>query len=237
VGHRRLSGAIGGGLCAASFGLILASVVSHLTGFALYVILSVIFLCGAVLSLRAASSSQVEAGSAGHAIKQPRPQTPPVIEQSASKLPLPARPTGSGTSSNDAIEAKIDDPFIAGSLLRIYVRNRLGKENNGKYYAEGFGVKGRFPGSLAPGPWRVPWNDAPAGRPRYIDWRGADLRLGEWDAHMTFLVAGDRVKRRKAWGNGPWQVIVRLRREGSNAYVDTAFDIRMESGVIVFQKA
>jgi hypothetical protein len=131
------------------------------------------------------------------------------------------------------------------------VHSRFGRDNSGKYYADAFGIGGQFPARLLPGPWRVPWNDALAGRPRYIDWRSADLRLAEWPddrryprkpggwgrARMTFLEAGDPVKRRKAWGTGPWRVVVRLRREGADAYIDTAFDIRLESGQIVFQKA
>lgn len=225
-------------MCAASFGLILASAASHLTGFVLYLFLSVIFVCGAALSWRAAKGSQVDAGSpVERVIERPRPKLSSVIEQSAPKLPPPSPPSGRGVYSHDAIEAEIGNPFISGALLRIPVRSKLGRGNNGKYYAEAFGVKGQFPGRLVPGPWRVPCNDAPAGRPRYIDLSGADLRLGEWDARMTFIEAGDRVKRRKAWSNGPWQVIVRLRREGSDTYLDTAFDIRLESGVIVFQKA
>jgi hypothetical protein len=214
-------------MCAASFGLILASAASHLTGLELYLFLSAIFLCGALLSGRAARPRKVDTGDPAE----------PVIERPTPTLPPPTLPASHGMYSHDAIEAEISDPHVSGSLLRLYVRSKFVKENHGKYYAEAFGIEGRFPGRLIPGPWRVPWNDAPAGRPRYIDWRAADLRLAEWNARMTFLEAGDPVKRRKAWGNGPWRVVVRLRREGSDAYVDTAFDIRLESGQIVFQKA
>jgi hypothetical protein len=53
---------------------------------------------------------------------------------------------------------------------------------------------------------------------------------------MTFLKVDGWVKRRRTWGKGPWRVVVRLRREGSKAYSDTAFDIRLASGRIVFQR-
>jgi hypothetical protein len=168
-------------------------------------------------------------------------------------LPPPWPRTDRGPRSGAGIEAEIASPFVVGNLLRINVHNKLGssREGGGKYYAEAFGIEGRFPARLVPGPWRVPWNDAMAGRPRYLDWKSADLRLAEWPAvgrygqkpggwgraRMVFLQAADPVKRRKARGTGPWRVVVRLRREGSDAYVDTAFDIRLESGQIVFQKA
>jgi hypothetical protein len=227
VWDRKLSGAVGGGLCAASFGLILASVASHLAGLGLYLFLSVIFFCGAVLFVRATSPRQVDTGG---------PAEPP-NERQTPTLPPPSLSASRGMYSKVAIEAEISDPHVTDTLLRVYVRSKFGKQNNGKYYAEAFGIEGRFPSRLIPGPWRVPWNDASAGRPRYIDSGGARLRLAEWNARMTFLIAGDPVKRRRTWGNGPWRVVVRLRREGSDAYVDTAFDIRLESAQIVFQRA
>jgi hypothetical protein len=226
VGNRKISRAVGGGLCTASFGLFLATVVSHLAGLGLYVLLIVIFLCGAVLYVRGAGPGPVDMGGPAE----------PMIERQTPTLPPPSPPVGQGTFSRDALEAEISQPFVSGTLLRINVSSKLGKDNNGKYYAEAFGVEGRFPGPLVPGPWRIPWNDAPVGRPRYIDWRSADLRLAEWDTRMIFLEAGDPLKRRKAPGKGPWRVFVRLRREGSDAYADTAFDIRLESGQIVFQR-
>jgi hypothetical protein len=241
VEHRKLSRTIGGGLCASSFGLILASVVSHLAGSGLYLFLIIIFLLGVALFVRAAGPGHVKVQS----VAEPRigPQMP--------TLPPPSPPVGDGLYADADMEAEVEEPFVAGNLLRINVASNLGRDGNGKYYAEAFGIEGRFPARLLPGPWRVPWNDAPGGRPRYISWRSTDLRLAEWPdsrrygrrpggigrARMTFLEAGDRVKRRKAWGTGPWHIVVRLRREGSDAYTDTAFDIRLEAGQIVFQKA
>jgi hypothetical protein len=168
------------------------------------------------------------------------------------KLPPPAALADQGALSRADIEAEIREPSTTGRLLRIDVHSKFGsRDDNGKYYAEAFGIEGRFPARLLPGPWRVPWNDASAGSPRRIPWTGADLRLAEWPdsrrygqkaggwgrARMTFLEAGNPVKRRKAWGTGPWRVVVRLRREGSDSYTDTGFDITLESGQVVFQKA
>ena len=251
MGHRKLSAAIGGGLCAASFGLILASVASHLRGPGLYLFLIVVFLLGGVLFVRAARDHSHPDGG-GHAEPEIERLVPkPGIERPVLTLPPPSPPTG-GTPSHAAMEAEISEPFIVGNLLRINVHSKFGsREGTGKYYAEAFGIEGQFPARLLPGPWRVPWNDALAGRPRYLDWRSVDLRLAEWPevgrydkkpggwgrARIAFLEAGNPVKRRKARSTGPWLVVVRLRREGSDAYMDTAFDITLESGQIVFQKA
>jgi hypothetical protein len=240
VGHRKLTGAVGGGLCAASFGLILASAVSHLSGPTLYILLIVVFLIGAALFGRAASPGHVDVGGTAER----------GIEQVALSPPPPSLPSRD-LRSRPGMDAEIQEPFIAGDLLRINVRAQLGRNNSGKYYAEAFGINGQFPASLLPGPWRVPWNDAPAGRSRYIDWKGTDLRLGEWpegeyghrkrrgsrNARMTFLEAGNPMRRWEVRGTGPWQIVVRLRREGSDVYMDAAFDIALESGQLVFQKA
>ena len=240
MGHRKLSGAVGGGLCAASFGLFLASVTSHLTGPGLYLFLIVVFLLGLLLFARAARSSHVEV----------RGTAEPEMERQAPRLPPPSLPDH-GRHSHAGMEAEIKEPSIVGDVLRISVHSQLGRDNHGKYYAEAFGIEGQFPARLLPGPWRVPWNNAPAGRPRYIDWRSVELRLAEWpgggwdkpkrrgsrNARMTFLEGGDPMKRWEVRGTGPWRIVVRLRREGSDAYLDTTFDITLESGQIVFQKA
>jgi hypothetical protein len=167
-------------------------------------------------------------------------------------LPPPSLTADRGTYSRAGIEVEIGEPHIAGSLLRIDVSSKFGsRDGDGKYYAEAFAIEGQFPAGLLAGPWRIPWNDAPAGRPRYIRWPRAELRLAEWPegsytrqkrrgrrgARLTFLEAREPVKRWEARGTGPWRVIVRLRREGSDDYLDAAFDITLESGEIVFQKA
>jgi hypothetical protein len=242
VGERKLSGVIGGGLCTASFALILGSVVTHLAGLELYVFLILVFLVGAGLFIRAMAPDQVAV----------RGTAEPEIERPAPVLPPPSLAAGQGTYSRAGIEAEIGEPFIAGTLLRINVGSKFGsRDGEGKYYVEAFGIEGQFPARLLAGPWRVPWNDAPAGRPRKLSWRSTDLRLAEWPeggygrqkrrgrrgARLTFLEAREPMKRWEARGTGPWRVIVRLRREGSDAYLDTAFDITLESGQIVFQKA
>jgi len=241
VGERKLSGVVGGGLCTASFALILGSAVTHLAGPELYLLLIVVFLVGAGLFIRARAPGQAAVGGTAE----------PEIERSAPELPPPVEQVSGGTSSRAGIEAEIGEPFIAGDLLRINVSSKFGtRDADGMYYAEAFGIEGQFPARLLPGPWRVPWNDAPAGRPRKLSWRSTDLRLAEWPdggygrqkrrgrrgARMTFLEAGEPVKRREARGTGPWRVVVRLRRVGSEAYLDKAFNVTLESGQIVFQE-
>ena len=150
--QRKLSGAIGGGLCAASFGSILASAASHLTGPGLYLFLIMVFLLGAVLFVRASGSGHVEVEGAAK---------PEIEQQQMLTLPPPSPPISHGTYSHARMEAEIEEPFVVGNLLRIYVRSKFGREENGKYYPEAFGIEGQFPARLLPGPRHVPWNDAP----------------------------------------------------------------------------
>lgn len=181
MGNRKLSRAVGGGLCTAAFGLFLASVASHLTGVGLYLFVIVIFLVGVVLFVRAARGPAGDGGGPPEPGTE-RPVPVPVIERPVPTLPAPSPRTGYGPLSG-GIEAEIAEPFVAGNLLRINMHSKFGsRESSGKYYAEAFGVEGRFPARLLPGPWRVPWNDAMAGRPRYLDWKNVDLRLAEWPA-------------------------------------------------------
>ena len=94
MGHRKLSGGIGGGLCAASFSLILASVASHLRGPGLYLFLIVVFLLGVVLFVRAARDHSHPAGGEHAEAEIERPVPKPGIERPVLTLPPPSPPTG-----------------------------------------------------------------------------------------------------------------------------------------------
>jgi hypothetical protein len=118
VEQRKLSGAIGGGLCAASFGSILASAASHLTGPGLYLFLIMVFLLGAVLFVRASGSGHVEVEGAAK---------PEIEQQQMLTLPPPSPPISHGTYSHARMEAEIEEPFVVGNLLRIYVRSKFGR--------------------------------------------------------------------------------------------------------------